>query len=187
MEIQIQPKTFLVSALTGSQSVGFSAHPATRTLVARTQISIDEMAGVDALRPYLKLVLTGGKEYVMTVVRFQTKKDDRVIHTVALDRRFWGELVLQPAEVPDIRPYQARNRMLGDWNVTADIAFFATRLYASFSPESFDGVKKGLRFQHLADFKFEVVSNETTIELTATGRLTMDRDEINTTYTLADL
>lgn len=188
MEIQIQPKTFLVSALKGSQSVGFSVHSATSTLVARTQISIDEMVGVVALRPYLKLVMTGGTEKIMSVIRFQTTKDGAVIPpTSVLDRRFWGELVLQPTDVVDLRPYQTRDRMLGEWNITADIAFFATGLYQTFAPGSFEAVKKGLRYQHLADFKFEVVSNETTIELTATGRLTVDRDEINTTYTLSDL
>lgn len=187
MEIQIQPKTFLISALSGSQAVGFSVHPATRTLVARTQIPIEEMAGVSTVRPYLQLVLNGGSESIVTVVRFQTIKDDVVIHKVAMDRRFWGELVLQPTEVPDLRSYQAQKRWIGNWNVTADIAFFSTRLYQSVAPASFEAIKNGLRFQRLVEFKFEVVSNETTIELTATGRLAVDRDEINTTYTLNDL
>ena len=80
MRIQIRPRTFIVSALRGSESVGFSVHPATNILVAKTQISIDDMRGVVALRPYLKLEMTGGTENVMTVVRFQYWKDGAVVY-----------------------------------------------------------------------------------------------------------
>lgn len=187
MQIQIQPKVFLVSALKRNDSSGFSVHPATNTLIAKTQIPINGMQGVVALRPYLKLEMTGGTESVVSVIRFQTIKDGRVIHTTALDRRFWGELILQPVDVPDLSPYRARDRMLGNWNVSVDIGFFAKKQYQLFAPPDFKGIKQALRFQHLLDFKFEVVSNETSIELTATGRLTVDRDEIRTTYTLDDL
>ncbi len=193
MRIQIQPKTFIVSALSGNESVGFSVHPATNILVAKTQISIDDMQGVAAIRPYLKLAMTGGTEDVITVVRFQYWKDGRVIYPLRpdqsppMDRRFWGTSVFQPGDVLDMRPYQRGDRLVGEWNVTADIAFFARRLFQTFLPKSFNAVKSGLRFQRLVGFKFEVVSNETSIELTSTGRLTVDRDQVNTTYTLNDL
>ena len=193
MRIQIRPRTFIVSALRGSESVGFSVHPATNILVAKTQISIDDMRGVVALRPYLKLEMTGGTENVMTVVRFQYWKDGAVVYPTRsnppppIDRRFWGATIFQPTDVIDLRPYQRGDRLVGEWNVTADIAFFARRLYQTFSPQSFNGVKKGLRYQRLAEFKFEVATNETQIELTATGRLIRPRDEISTTYTLDDL
>ena len=193
MRIQLQPETFIVSALKGNESAGFSVHSATSTLVAKTQILADEMTGVSALRPYFKLRMNGGTEEVITVVRFQYWKDDQVIYPVRqdqsspMDRRFWGTILFQPTDVLDLRPYQGRGRLIGDWNVTCDIAFFARRLYSTFLPESFNAVKNGLRFQRLAEFEFKVIRHGVEIELTATGRLVRSRDQINTTYTLNDL
>lgn len=188
MKVDIKPETFLVSALVESGTNSFAVDSRiTGMLLKQTQIPIDEMREVALLRPYLKLVLAGGSERMIVAVRFRSQKSQEVIHNLIFDRKYLNSLSFNPIDVPDLRPYQSRNRLLGNWFVAVDVALFATKTLSQIKPSSYQGFLAGLRYQELANFNFEIVRTSVGIELTATGRMTRPRRETGTTYTINDL
>ena len=187
MKIQIRPQ-FVLSAMRGSEQAGFQVDgEATTLLASQAVIPIDNFRNISALKPYIKIDFTGGADSLIVAVRFQCRKDERVIHSFIVDRRFNEQLVLQPQDIPDLRPYQSRNRMLGDWKITIDISFFAKRLLSQISQSSYLALLSSLRYQEVVGFDFKIVRTQMDIELTPTGRMVEPRRETNTVYTIDDL
>jgi hypothetical protein len=188
MKVDIRPETFVVSALSGSESDGFTVDTqASNTLLRQTQIPIDSMREVALLRPYLKLALTGGTEKMIVAVRFRCQKNQDVIHSLIVGRKYLESIILNPLDVADLRPYQSRNRLLGNWRIVVEVALLGTKTLAQIAPSSYEVFLAGLRYQELAVFDFEIVRNSDGIELTATGRMTRPRRDTGTTYTINDL
>lgn len=188
MKVDIRPDTFVVSAMSGSEVDGFRVNTqASSMLMRQTQIPIDELREVALLRPYLKLALKGGTEKMIVGVRFRCFKNQDVIHSLVFGRKYLDSIILNPLDVPDLRPYQSRNRLLGSWRVVVEVALLGTKTLAQISPSSYDNFLAGLRYQEMAVFDFEIVRNTSGIELTATGRMTRPRRDTGTTYTINDL
>lgn len=188
MKVQIRPSTFVVSAIRGDESVGFSVDSAVTALLAtNARVPIDQMKRIVVLKPYVKIRFSGGEETLMVSARFQCFKGNQIIHTTIVDRRYTDQMVFEPEDLPDIRPFQARSRMIGDWSLTVEIALFAARLLKQISPSSYPAFLSGLRYQIVTTYGFKVIRDESDIELTTTGRMVEPRRETDTVYTINDL
>lgn len=193
MNVNVRPEAFLVTALTGSESAGFSVeNQATTLLVTQTQIPLEKFQSVSLLRPYLSLILKGGSEKALIVVRFRTFRENRVIHSLVMEHRYFERVVFNPeiqAEdgsvlVADIKPH--RRSMVGNWRVTAEVNVLPYSLLSHLGPDSTRPWLEAQSFHEMAAWGFEIVESAPGIALTATGRMVEDRRDTGRTFSIND-
>ena len=145
----------------------------TQQLRQGRNLDITKARTVHSFRPILQVQLlpTGEISGLISIVKFNYQLNGNWVWTWLQPQQFEVNSMFYPDVLLNLDPYRSRNRMVGVWEVTAEIAFVRERQLANIPSGRKRDFLMNLTYQDVASFRWEI-SPQIDSRLTPTGERT---------------